>query len=421
MTEREVTSTPQVEELLAALNAPVKILLVDDQPENLFAASAVLESLGEEVVKAQSGREALLHLLDNEFAVVLLDIMMPVMDGFETAVLIRQRQRSRHTPIIFLTALGQSDEHMLRGYDLGAVDYISKPIVPEILRSKVSVFVELHRKSQLLARQSKLLERQNADLQDAVAHGLKAEEEIRALNRHLERRVSELAEVNQELEAFSYTVSHDLRAPLSRISGFSRALLDFHAGQLDPKARLYLERIDFSATRMCELVEQLLNFSRLTRVNLEREKVDLSAMAAALDAELRGRDPDRQVDFVNAPGIQAWGDSALLRAALWNLLENAWKYTRKHATARIEFGELQSQDGPVYFVRDDGAGFDMTDAGRLFRPFQRLHRSSDFEGSGIGLASVERIIHRHGGRIWAEGEIERGATFYFVLPGEVER
>ncbi len=406
------------QELQLVAAAPVKILLVDDQPENLLAAGAVLDALGEEVIKASSGREALLYLLDQDCAVILLDIMMPVMDGFETAALIRQRERSRHTPIIFLTALGHSEEHLRRGYDLGAVDYIVKPFVPEILRSKVSVFVELHRKSQLLARQSKLLEIRNTELQEAIERSAKAEQEIVALNRHLERQVAQLAEVNHELEAFSYTVSHDLRAPLSRISGFSRALIDFHAGQLDAKARTYLERIDSSSSRMCELVEDLLRFSRLTRVDLKEERVNLSALAAVLDSELRAREPERQVEFLNTPGIVRWGDPTLLRSVLLNLLENAWKYTRKHASARIEFGVTHTADGMACFVRDDGAGFDMTEAWRLFRPFQRLHTSSDFEGTGIGLATVERVVRRHGGRVWAEGETDRGATFYFTLRQE---
>src|SRR5690348_14706758 len=163
---------------------PVKILLVDDQQDNLLSASAVLESLGQDVILAESGREALRHLLDHDFAVILLDVMMPEMDGFETAALVRQRERSRLTPIIFLTALGRSDEHMRRGYDLGAVDYMTKPFVPEILRSKVSVFVELHRKSALLAQQSSLLERRNSELQHAIQRSWRAEEEIKALNRH---------------------------------------------------------------------------------------------------------------------------------------------------------------------------------------------------------------------------------------------
>ncbi len=398
---------------------PAKILLVDDQPENLLSAEAVLETLGQTVVKAQSGREALRHLLDEDFAVILLDIMMPEMDGFETAALIRERERSRLTPIIFLTALGRSAEHMRRGYDLGAVDYIVKPIVPEFLRSKVSVFVELNRNATLLARQSKLLEMRNAELQEAIHRGLKAEEEIKALNRHLEHRLDELAEVNRELEAFSYSVSHDLRGPLSRIAGFSRALLDYHATQIEPQGLIYLQRIDNSARHMCDLVEDLLNFSRLTRAELREERLNLTAMVMALAGELSAREPERQAEFAIAPGVEGWGDPELMRAALLNLLENSWKFTRKHASTRIEFGVIRKPEGPVYFVRDDGAGFDMNTAGRLFNPFQRLHKDSDFEGTGIGLATVERIIRRHGGRIWAESEVERGATFYFTLRQEV--
>jgi signal transduction histidine kinase len=377
----------------------------------------VLETLGEVVVKAESGREALRQLLDHDFAVILLDIMMPEMDGLETAAFIRQRERSRHTPIIFLTALGRSEEHIRRGYDLGAVDYMTKPFVPEILRSKVSVFVELHRKSSLLSQQSKLLEHQNAELQRAIQRSWRAEEEIKALNRHLEHQVEQLNEVNRELEAFSYSASHDLRGPLSRIAGFSRALLDFHADQLDEKGRLYLDRIDNSARRMCDLVEDLLNFSRLAGVEMNEARVDLTAIVASLASELAGRDPDRHANFVVADGVEAWGDATLLRAALLNLVENSWKFTRKHSDSCIEFGVIQRDNEPVYFLRDDGAGFDMADAARLFNPFQRLHKDSDFEGTGIGLATVERIIRRHGGRIWAEGQIEKGAVFYFTLRG----
>ncbi len=422
-------STSEMESEAAAVAAqPVKILLVDDQPENLLSASAVLEALGQEVVKAESGRQALRYLLDHDFAVILLDVMMPEMDGFETASLIRQRERSRLTPIIFLTALGRSEEHVLRGYGLGAVDYITKPFVPEILRSKVSIFVEMHRKSVLLARQSELLEQRNTELQQAILRSRHAEEEIKALNRHLERQLQELNQVNRELETFSYSVSHDLRGPLARIGGFSRALMDFHAGQLDDEGHIFLQRIDNSARRMCELVEDLLNFSRLTRVELKEEDLDLSTLVSVLAAELAARDPDRMADFEIAVGVRAWGDPTLMHAALANLLENSWKFTRKHATARIQFGRLPVEqavspanpDTPIYFVRDDGAGFDMRDVARLFSPFQRLHKDSEFEGTGIGLATVERIVRRHGGRIWAEGEIERGAVFYFTL-GEKNR
>lgn len=383
---------------------PVKILLVDDQHDNLLSAEAVLESLGQQIVKAESGREALRHLLDQDFAVILLDIMMPDMDGFETAALIRQRERSRHTPIIFLTALGRSDAHIRRGYDLGAVDYMIKPIVPEILRSKVSVFVELNRKT--------------AELRAAIDRSLKAEEEIKALNRHLERQVEALNDANHELEAFSYSVSHDLRGPLNRMAGFSQALLEAHAGKLDEQSTLYLQRIDNSARRMCNLVDDLLNFSRLTRVEMQEVRVDLSALVRGLAEEIAARDPQRLAEFVIADGILAWGDATMLHTAMQNLMENSWKFSRHHKTTRIEFGVLDRASQPTYFLRDDGAGFDMADAARLFSPFQRLHKEAEFEGTGIGLALVERIIRRHGGTIWAESAIEHGASFYFTLRPE---
>lgn len=397
----------------------VKILLVDDQPDNLLSAEAVLESLGEEITKAQSGREALKQLLDHDFAVILLDVMMPGMDGFETAALIRQRERSRYTPIIFLTALGQSEEHLFEGYGAGAVDYLCKPIVPEVLRAKVAVFVELHRKSLLLQRHSELLERRNAELEKALDDLGQADREIHRLNEHLERRVQQLDGVNRELEAFSYSVSHDLRAPLTRIAGFSRALEESYADRLDETGRLHLRRVHTSARQMCQLIDDLLNFSRVTRVQMRRETVDLSSLARGIAEELESREPQRGVRFTIADGLRATGDPSLLRTALLNLMENAWKFTRKEANPGIELGASNHAGSPVFFVRDNGVGFDPALAHRLFSPFQRLHASSDFEGTGVGLATAERIIRRHGGRIWAEGDVGRGATFRFTLEGEV--
>ena len=319
--------------------------------------------------------------------------------------------------IIFLTALGRGEEHIRTGYNLGAVDYIVKPFVPEILRTKVGVFVELNRKSALLQQQSELLERRNQELQDAIKRSWEAEEEIKELNRHLEGRVNELAELNRELEAFSFTASHDLRGPLSRIAGFSRALLDFHTEQLDETGKQYLERIDQSATKMAELVGDLLKFSRIPRVEMSPDKLNLSDMVRSIASELTARETSRQVEFVIEDAVTGWGDHALVRAALWNLMDNAWKYTRKSSAPRIEFG-LHDRVGSVYYVRDNGAGFNMAEADRLFNPFQRLHKDTEFEGTGIGLATVDRIIRRHGGRIWAQGEVGQGATFFFTLGQE---
>jgi signal transduction histidine kinase len=198
-------------------------------------------------------------------------------------------------------------------------------------------------------------------------------------------------------------------------------LIESHRDRLDDQGRLYLDRIGYSARRMNDLVEDLLNFSRLARSEMNEQAVDLSGIVRALAVELQARDSERHVEFVIPDSVPAWGDPALLRAALLNLLENAWKFTRKHASARIEFGVAGTPHGPAYFLRDDGAGFDMSQADRLFNPFQRLHRDSEFEGTGIGLATVDRIVRRHGGRIWAEGETEHGAAFYFTLRQEEEQ
>lgn len=395
----------------------VKILLVDDQPENLLSAEAVLESLGQEIVRANSGREALRHLLTDDFAVILLDVMMPEMDGFETAALIRQRERSRTTPIIFLTALGRSEEHVFRGYDVGAVDYLTKPIVPEILRSKVAVFVELARKNALIEAHAKVLQKKNVELEQLISQLRRAEDEINLLNRHLQSRVEELIAVNRELDSFSYTVSHDLRAPLIRIDGFSRALLENYGDKIDEHGRVYLERVRSASQRMCQLVDDLLNFSRVGRMDLHPERVDLCEIARNVAAEIQTRDPERQATFVIPDHVMATGDGALLRSVLVNLLENAWKFTRRREDASIQFGITQQDGVLTYFVRDNGAGFDPALVHKLFRPFERLHSASEFEGTGIGLATVERVIKRHGGRIWAEGSVNNGATFYFTLGG----
>jgi PAS domain S-box-containing protein len=242
------------------------------------------------------------------------------------------------------------------------------------------------------------------------------EEEIRKLNRSLELRARELAAANKELEAFSYSVSHDLRAPLRAIDGFSRALLEDYGDKLDQPGKDYLRRVRAATEHMGQLIDDLLKLSVMIRREIKREEIDFSEVVRSVATGLQKAEPDRQVEFLIQEGVLGHGDPSLLRAVLENLVGNAWKFTSKHSQARIEFGTVQNKGQTVYFVRDDGAGFDMTYAAKLFLPFQRLHSSAEFSGNGIGLTLTDRIINRHGGRIWAEGEVEKGATFYFTLP-----
>lgn len=239
--------------------------------------------------------------------------------------------------------------------------------------------------------------------------------ELQASRRVLRRHARELEATNEELEAFSYSVSHDLRAPLRSINGFSQALLEDCADQLDERGTDYLNRVSAAAERMGELIDDLLDLSRLTRGELSVESVDLSAMVRELASELRRREPEREAEFRIADDVRVEGDPHLLRAVVENLIENAWKFTADEAETRIEFGVADDDGERTFFVRDNGAGFDMEYVDQLFGAFQRLHSRGDYPGSGIGLATVKRIVHRHGGRVRAEGEVGRGATFYFTL------
>ena len=248
-----------------------------------------------------------------------------------------------------------------------------------------------------------------------ISERKETERHIQQLNTALRERAMVLESVNHELEAFSYSVSHDLRAPLRAVDGFSRILLDEYADQLNDTGKDRLKRIRAAAQRMATLIDDLLKLSRITRSELKREDVNLSVLAGEVIEELHRQEPERAVQCMIQPDLIAWGDARLLRIVLDNLLGNAWKFTGKRPDAQIEFG-MHSQDGEsVYFVRDNGAGFDMAYAEKLFGAFQRLHETSEFPGTGIGLATAQRIIHKHGGRIWAEGEVEKGATFYFTL------
>jgi light-regulated signal transduction histidine kinase (bacteriophytochrome) len=257
-----------------------------------------------------------------------------------------------------------------------------------------------------------------ADLQAEVAERKQAEQKAQELNQGLQRAILELQSVNRELESFSYSVSHDLRAPLRSIDGFSQALLEDCQDQLDIAGQDYLHRIRAATKRMGQLIDDLLTLSRVTRSDMHKTPVNLSQLAQRLCFNLQQSDSSRQVDIQIQPDMVATGDSRLLQLVIDNLLNNAWKFTNKQSQASIVFGaEVDEQGRLVYFVRDNGDGFDMAFRDKLFQPFQRLHGTHEFPGNGIGLATVQRIIHRHGGQVWAEGRLGQGATFFFTLTG----
>lgn len=252
-------------------------------------------------------------------------------------------------------------------------------------------------------------QRSNAQLQEQ-------ERKIKKLNQVLLERAADLESANKELEAFSYSVSHDLRAPLRSIDGFSQAIVEDYGDGLDERGKDYLRRVRSAAQRMAQLIDDMLILSRVTRNEMVFREIDLSALAMDTAEKLRKLEPGRNIELIIQPGMTARGDDHLLRIALENLFDNAWKYTSKHPSARIEFGSCPAEGSRVFFVKDDGAGFDMKYAQKLFGAFQRMHTEEEFPGTGVGLATVQRIIHRHGGRIWAESEVEKGAVFRFTIP-----
>jgi DNA-binding response OmpR family regulator len=391
----------------ASLLGPKRILAVDDSLTYLHDVAENLRQEGYDVIPARSGEEALELLLVQPVDCILLDLMMPGLSGQETCRRIKASAAWRDIPLIMHTAIEEQDA-MIAGMNAGADDYIAKSSDLEVLFARVRA--QLRRKQfedenrnireQLLQKEREVV----------VAHSARELAETRAVF------VEQLERKNSELEAFSYSVSHDLRAPLRSIDGFSQLLLDDHAGELNAKGQDYLLLVRAAAQRMGELIDDLLLLSRVGRADLLRDRVDLSGIARVAAEELKRKDPCRQVTICIEDQLPVEADGGLMRVLLDNLLGNAWKFTAKVLEVRIEVGAEQQDGGTVFFVRDNGAGFDMSHAKRLFSPFQRLHTESEFPGTGIGLATVHRIIDRHGGRIWAASAVDQGATFYFTIP-----
>jgi two-component system, NtrC family, sensor kinase len=340
------------------------------------------------------------------FDCILLDVVMPGLDGHETCRRIKASPVVRDIPLIMLTGV-EEKAAMLDGFETGADDFIAKSSEVEVLKARLRAQLRRKQFEQEHRRIREELLRKELDASEQRA--------ARAVAETKAALVDELERKNRELEAFSYSVSHDLRAPLRSIDGFGQILLEEHP-ELGDRASSHLRRIRSAAQRMGELIDALLELSRITRADLVRSRVDLSALAHGIVEELRRNEPNRRVEVAILPDVVADADGRLMRIVLDNLLGNAWKFTSKTADAQIEFGAYRQRQGTVYFVRDSGAGFDAAYAKKLFAPFQRLHGQEDFSGTGIGLATVQRIVDRHAGRVWAEGAVGRGATFFFTIP-----
>ena len=395
----------------ASLLGPKKILAVDDSETYLQELADALRADGYELVLARSGEEALQLLAVQPVDCVLLDLMMPGIGGREACRRIKGAPGIREIPVVMLTAV-EDREAMIQGLSAGADDYIAKSSDFDLVRARVLAQI---RRKQFEDETRRIREQLlRAELEAVEARAAREMAEERA------KLVAELEAKNEELESFSYSVAHDLRAPLRSIDGFGLALLEDYADKLDDDGKQYLTYVRESAQQMSQLIDDMLGLAQVTRSEFERAPVDLSRIARSVGAELMRAAPDRQVDFVVADGLTGEGDARLMTIAFENLLGNAWKYSGQRERARVEVGAVEG-DPRMFFVRDNGAGFDMAYADKLFGMFQRLHAKDEFEGTGIGLATVQRVIRRHGGRIWADAAVGRGATFFFTLDGDRHR
>lgn len=391
--------------------AQFKILLVDDRDENLFALETILKDEDYHLVKAHSGKEALAHLLkDLDFHLIIMDVLMPGMNGFETAAMIYDREKLKNIPIIFLTAM-DIEGNVYKGYQAGAIDYISKPIIPELLKVKVKAFVELSEKNRELIRQEKKLRAANRKLEWEIAERKLSEAKIKALNDDLARKLEQL----QSLDSFNYSISHDLMSPLNSITGLVGLLQTMYPEKFDDEILEIINHIMGSVDRMSNLIKDLLSFSRQANAEIIKEDVSMKQIVEEVMDEISQTMPVTQAKVIVHDLPDAYCDTSMVRQVWANLISNAVKYSQKKEIPEIEIGGEQHDGELLFFVKDNGAGFNMSNYSKLFSIFQRLHSDNEFNGTGIGLAVVKRIIERHDGRIWANSEVGKGSEFYFTL------
>ena len=399
-----------------------KLLLVDDREDNLISIESILSKEEYTLVKATSGRQALKILLtDFDFALILMDVKMPNLDGFETASLIYDREKLKHIPIIFITAHHDGEENLFKGYSAGAVDYIYKPINPALLRAKVAVFVELYKKNHLLLQQGKRLAAINKNLEAEILERKNSEERVKSLNLQLLHTIDKIEAVNRDLDRFAFMASHDLQEPLRKIRIFCDRLIEKYEPVFDEDAKKYLDRMQHSASRMQLLIQDILTFSKVSLAKKEFVKTDLNLI---LDEVISGMDltiREKQAQFImnKLPEIKV--NPNLIRPLFSNIINNALKYARPDITPQIKIYSNTSDADKNYcriFFEDNGIGFDQKYADQIFEMFKRLHPQNEYEGTGIGLALCKKIIEEHGGFISARGNPGVGSTFILSFPME---
>jgi signal transduction histidine kinase len=411
------------------VNGEIKILVVDDREDNLFSIEAILEKDKYTIIKANSGRAALKILLqEHDFSLILMDVQMPELNGFETANIIYERDKLKNIPIIFITAYGKDEDHIFRGYQLGGVDYIYKPINPDLLRAKVTVFVELWRKSNQLQLQEKKLLKINKSLQKEIEERKLTEEKIQRLNQQLVQSNDHLKQMNEDLDQFAYMASHDLQEPLRKIQIFSDKILAKKKGE--DETDQYFTRIISASKRMQSLINKLLEFSRHSVDASDFKKIDLNLLVkeALGELEIEVEKSEAKVYCDDLPVITAV--PALMQRLFYNLLSNAMKFRKAGTTpiVKIKAEKMTAEDllkftghtnGTAYHkitVSDNGIGFDKEHSQDIFKVFKRLHNYQQFEGTGVGLSICKKIIEKHRGFIVAESEPDKGAVFVIGLP-----
>ncbi len=401
--------TPVQPILEKSLFSPKTLLAVDDSPTYLNRLVEEVQVEGYEIILARSGQEALDLLAIQTADCILLDVVMPGLSGPETCRRIKAIPHLRDIPLLLLTAKDDA-EAMLEGFNAGADDYISKSSEFEVLRARVRAQI---RRKQFEVENRRIREELAAkarDFAEAAANRITMETQAKLLE--------QLENANRELDSFSYSVSHDLRAPLRAIDGFSKILLGEYSHVLDTEGQRLLKVICDRTREMGTLINDLLAFSRVGKATFQKSEVDLTDLVQSVVDTLKPSDPNRPVSVTLKPLDKVYGDPSMLRHVFTNLISNALKFTGHRKNPVIEIGSAPEGDEIVFYIKDNGAGFDMQYANKLFGVFQRLHDMNEFEGTGVGLAIVKRVVERHGGRVWAEGKVDQGAAFYFTLSSE---